>query len=196
MPRKPDSEASKDAILLAGVSLLKSGTSPRVSVDAVAKGAGVAKGLVHYHFKTKMGLLSAVAEKLSRSRIENWSAAFDSDSPRQAIDRSWRLLTEESGNGTLRGWLTLLGSKESLADQSTNNALREFSQSVGSLLLRMLEDDMGLRPTVAPDEVGHLMVAVIDGIGLQLLAGTEADELQGAYAAAWLGLLSLTQPVS
>jgi len=191
-----DGSEARARILGCAEELVRKQGAHSVTVEGVAKAAASAKGLVHYHFKTKKGLLSAVEEKLSKSRIENWSAAFDSESPRQAIDQSWRLLTEESRNGTLRGWLTLLGSKESLADQSANNALREFSQSVGSLLLRMLEDDMGLRPTVTADEVGHLLVAVIDGIGLQLLAGTEADELQGAYAAAWLGLLSLTEPVS
>jgi AcrR family transcriptional regulator len=194
MPR--DGSEARAKILECAVELVRKKGAHSVTVEAVAKAAESAKGLVHYHFKTKKGLLSAVAHELSQSRIQNWSAAFDSKSPTQAIDRSWRLLTKESANGTLRAWLTLVGSRESLADQSTNQALREFSESVGSMLLRMLEDDMGLRPTVPADEIGHLMVAVIDGIGLQLLGGAETDSLQGSYAAAWLGLLSLTEPIS
>lgn len=194
MPR--DGGEARAKILECAEELVRRKGANAVTVEAVAKAAGSAKGLVHYHFKTKKGLLSAVAGRLSQSRIERWSAAFESESPNQAIDRSWKLLAEESGNGTLRGWLTLLGAKESLADQATNNALKQFGKSVGNALLRMLEEDMGLRPTVPADEVGDLLVAVIDGIGVQLLGGADADELHGAYAAAWLGLLSLTEPIS
>ncbi|MEJ2236828.1 MAG: TetR/AcrR family transcriptional regulator [Gemmatimonadales bacterium] len=194
MPR--DGGEARAKILECAEELVRRKGANAVTVEAVAKAAGSAKGLVHYHFKTKKGLLSAVASRLSQYRIENWSAAFESESPNQAIDQSWKLLAEESGNGTLRGWLTLLGTKESLTDQVTNKALTQFRESVGNALLRMLEEDMGLRPTVPADEVGHLMVAVIDGIGVQLLGGTDPEELQGAYAAAWLGLLSLTEPRS
>lgn len=191
-----DGVEARAKILESAEELVRKKGANAVTVEGVAKAAGSAKGLVHYHFKTKMGLLSAVAGRLSESRIQSWSAAFESESPNQAIDQSWKLLAEESDNGTLRAWLTLLGTKESLADQATNNAIKQFRESVGNALLRMLEEDMGLRSTVPAGEVGHLMVAVIDGIGVQLLGGADPEELQGAYAAAWLGLLSLTEPVS
>ena len=35
------------------------------------------------------------------------------------------------------------------------------------------------------------LVSVIDGIGLQLLRADRAPQLENAYAAAWLGILSL-----
>jgi AcrR family transcriptional regulator len=191
-----DGVEARAKILKCAEELVRKKGANVVTVEGVAKAAGSAKGLVHYHFKTKKGLLTAVTEHLTKSRIEHWSAAFEAESPGEAIDRSWALLTEESRDGTLKGWLTLLGARESLIDQSANNVLREFRNSVGTALLRLLEEDMGLRPTVSPTEVGSLMVAVIDGMGLQLLGGADTEELQGAYAAAWLGLLSLTEPKS
>ncbi len=194
MPR--DGSEARSKILECAEELVRNKGANVLTVDGVAKAAGSAKGLVHYHFKTKKGLLSAVSERLSESRADHWSHAFEAESPSQAVHQSWKLLTEESNNGTLRGWLTLFGTKELLADQSINNASRRFSKSVGTALVRMLDEGMGLSPTVRAEEVGRLMVAIIDGIGLQLLGGGDPDALEGAYAAAWLGLLSLTEPTS
>jgi AcrR family transcriptional regulator len=89
-----DGGEARAKILECAEELVRRKGANAVTVEAVAKAAGSAKGLVHYHFKTKKGLLSAVAGRLSQSRIESWSAAFESESPNQAIDQSWKLLAE------------------------------------------------------------------------------------------------------
>jgi len=192
MPRKPDSEASKDAILLAGVSLLKSGMSQRVSVDAVAKEAGVAKGLVHYHFKTKKGLFQTVASRLAEDRRSAWQEAFRKRDPQQAIDATWTLLTRESNDGTLRAWDTLFGSTGVLPEQTVKNETEAFGKALGAAAQEMLAR-LGLRPSIPLSEVGALLSAIVQGMGTMLVRGMQAEDLHGAYAAAWVGLLSLTR---
>jgi AcrR family transcriptional regulator len=192
MPRKPDSEASKDAILLAGVCLLKSGTSQRVSVDAVAKEAGVAKGLVHYHFKTKKGLFQTVASRLAEDRRSAWQEAFRKRDPQQAIDATWTLLTKESNDGTLRAWDTLFGSPGVLPEQAVKNETDAFGKALGAAAQEMLAR-LGLRPSIPVSEVGALLSVIVQGMGTMLVRGMEPEGLQGAYAAAWVGLLSLTR---
>ena len=50
----------------------------------------------------------------------------------------------------------------------------------------------GLKPRIPLSELGNLLAAVVHGIGKMLLAGMNQGELEGAYAAAWLGILSRT----
>lgn len=192
MPRKPNTEASKDAILSAGIFLLKSGTSPRVSVDAVAKEAGVAKGLVHYHFKTKKGLFQTVATRLAEDRRSAWQEAFRKQDPQQAIDDTWTLLTVESSDGTLRAWDALFGSTGVLPEQTVRTETEAFGKALGTAAQGMLSR-LGLSPSIPVSEVGALLSVIVQGMGTLLVRGVEPEGLQGAYAAAWVGLLSLTR---
>jgi len=185
---------ARETILQSAEGLVRKHGAGAVTVEAVAKAAGSAKGLVHYHFKTKIGLLGAVLDRLSQTRIRAWLAALEPGAQQSAVERSWSLLTEESVGGTVLAWHTLIQSGEVFADHSVKSVVNEFSRSLGDALVRLLEEDMRLVPTVPNEEIGWLITAVIDGIGLQLLGGASEDELQGAYAAAWLGILSLTIP--
>ena len=71
MPKKrTNSEKSKQSIVAAADALIRRKGAANVTVDQVAKEAGCAKGLVHYHFKTKRGVIEAVAQHLAASRIK------------------------------------------------------------------------------------------------------------------------------
>jgi AcrR family transcriptional regulator len=192
MPRKPDSEASKDAILAAGIALLKRGTTTRVSVDAVAKEAGVAKGLVHYHFKTKKGLFETIAGRLAADRRQAWEHAFRKPDPQQAIDGTWALLTAESDDGTLLAWDMLFGSSGVLPEQTVRDETEAFGGGLGAAAQGMLAR-LGLHPSIPVSEIGALLSAIVQGMGTLLVRGSDAERLHGAYAAAWVGLLSLTR---
>lgn len=192
MARKPDSQASKDAILEAATLLIMRSGSARISVDAVAKQAGVAKGLVHYHFKTKKGLFERVARHLGQRRREAWERAFQADDPQEAIDATWNLLTNESTNGTLTAWAMLFGSTGMVPEQVVKEEADAFGAALGTATERMLAR-LGLRPSIPVPEVGTLLSAMVQGMGTLLVRGSAPGNLHGAYAAGWLGVLSLTR---
>ena len=181
-------------ILESAARLIRESGAACLTVEATAKGAGVAKGLVHYHFKTKAGLLRAVLSVLTARRCEKWSDALRVPNAAEAVSRSWALLTEESADGTLRAWHSLLGDNQLLTDQIAKDVSAQFSRSLSEGLTRMMDQQLGVVPTIPVAEIGWLLAAVTNGIGLQLMARTAEEELEGAYAAAWLGILSLTQP--
>lgn len=183
---------AREAIIESAEALVRQNGAGAVTIEEVAKAAGTAKGLVHYHFKTKQGLLSVVADRLAASRISDWAAALRPGATESAAETSWRLLTEESATGVILAWQTLLYTGANLPDQAAESHASAFSNSLGTALTQLFADDMGLIPTVPTPEIGWLMAAVIDGIGLQLLAGIGEERLYGAYAAGWLGLLALT----
>ncbi|MGD2134818.1 MAG: TetR/AcrR family transcriptional regulator [Gemmatimonadales bacterium] len=192
MARKPDSDASREAIGQAAIDLIKQRGTERITVDQVAKAAGVAKGLVHYHFKTKRGLFEAVAAEFALERRQRWVAAFGARDPQEAIDKTWAILTEESADGTLRAWGALFGSAGIMPEQAVRDQAASFGRALGEAAQNMVAR-LGLRPTIPASEVGWLLAAVVQGMGSLLTAGADVEELEGAYAAAWLGVLSLTR---
>ena len=187
---------ARERILECAEALVRQQGADAMSIEAVAAAAGSAKGLVHYHFKTKQGLMSAIAERLTATRTNSWGMAFKAPSAEEAISQTWSLLTEESGDGTVQAWQSLVGFGDRLTDGLAKKLRGDFNESLGDALTSMLRDELGLTPTIPDAELGHLLEVVIDGMGFQLTSGTEESRLEGAYSAAWLSILSLTQPSS
>jgi len=185
---------ARQRILECAETLVKQSGAEAVSIDAVAVAAGSAKGLVHYHFKTKQGLMSAVAERVTADRKENWQVAFQAPSAQDAVARTWALLTEESANGTVLAWQSLVGVGGKLPDGLVNRLRAEFAAALCEALASMLREELALISTIPEEEIALLLGAVIDGMGFQLASGSDADALEGAYSAAWLSILSLTRP--
>jgi AcrR family transcriptional regulator len=193
-PGSEDNDA-RAAILDAAVQLLRGGRGTNVTTDQVARKAGCAKGLVHYHFKGKDQLLAAAADRLWRERTEAWTGALSSKGPKAAIGHAWDTLVSESSGGTAASCATLGMRPEKLVVQSVGAARAEFSRRVAAALKRLLAD-LNLEPSVPVTELGALLVATIEGIGLQLGSGANPDELEPAWSAFWAGVLSLTRPLA
>jgi AcrR family transcriptional regulator len=185
-----NAERARVAILDAALGLLHRRGS--LTVDQVAGGAGCAKGLVHYHFHTKGELLAAAASRLAERRRARWTEAFRADTPDAAIRRSWNLLVSESRDGTLRAWFALCTDTDKVTGQTVSKEVGSFGEAIARAADALVRE-LGLTPTVSIQELGLLLAAVVHGCGLQLQAGVPPSRLQGAYAAAWLGVLSLTR---
>ena len=188
---RSEPEESMETIVSSALGLVKRQGAAGVTVGAVADEAGCAKGLVHYHFKTKQRLWDATAQKLSYERNRSWAAAFKAKSPKDAIQATWDLLIAESANGTTLAWTTMFGPGGLVSDHTVSSAVSDFSHTLGQSAQGMLER-LGMRIRIPESEIGLLLCAVVTGAGFQLLAGSSRDDLEGAYAAAWLGILALT----
>ena len=189
---KRDPERARTAILEASEALLRDRGAAGVTMEGVARRAGYAKGLVLYHFKTKLGLLEATAKRLSEHRERRWKEAFDSGNPMKAVDATWALLTDESESGVMRAWISLLGPGSHVTDQVASELHRRFSTCVGKATARLMAD-IEHRFSIPEAEIGWLLGSVVHGMGLSLLGGADRETLSGAYAAAWLGVLSLAR---
>jgi len=186
-----NAERARTAILDAALQLLR--RSGGLTVDQVAVAARCAKGLVHYHFHTKGALLAAAASRLAERRRAHWGRAFRAATPDAAIRQSWELLAAESRDGTLRAWFSLCSEPDKVTGRTVSTETEGFGATIAQAA-ESLVGELGLTPTVSIEELGLLLAAVVHGTGLQLEAGVPPAKLQGAYAAAWLGVLSLTRP--
>ena len=99
---------SKAQILATAEHQLRQTGAGSITVDGIARAAGCAKGLVHYHFNTKNELLSAAAQAMFGRRCERWAEALKAPSFDIAIRSSWALLKTEAAEGVTRAWTSIL----------------------------------------------------------------------------------------
>lgn len=187
---RPSSDV-RDRILGSVDEQLRKVGAGSLTIDQVAREVGCAKGLVNYHFKTKSLLLSAAAERLFAERNSRWTEALSSISADEAIRRSWMLITSETSSGFWKAEASLAAITDNLTVQTVNKATDDFAATLGKAVARILSG-MHLSPSVSQDELGHLLGAGIYGLGMQLLRGLHPRHVEGAYAALWLAILSLT----
>ena len=191
MARSP--EQSRSTILGAAERLLRKRGEGVPTLAAVAREARCAKGLVNYHFSSKDSLLAAVAEEMGRRRVDRWQAAFAGRSADAAIQATWDMILVEHQEGLANGWAALRAETHKLTVRTVNQTIALFAQSLVQAVAQLLAG-MSLRPSVPVAELGWYLAAVVQGMELLLDAGGDPSELQGAYAAAWLGILSLAKP--
>lgn len=150
------------------------------SVDRVARTAGCAKGLVHYHHGTKRALLQAVAARLESAHWQRRVDGLAGSQGADALDTLWQALVAEVATGEWEALLSLRSEPEfTPASTDDGPALERFSASLATAL------DL---PRPASDEM-RLVVAALDGLQLALHRGGNPVPLREAYHRLWLAVL-------
>ena len=163
MPK--DASSTRAGILSAAVQTLQRFGVEGFTLDAVARRAGVVKGLVLYHYGSRGRLLRAAASQVGDTRDAALVKALASGSGMKGVDACWDELRRQAEDGTARAWLSL--SAAGLIDRSDRN--------------------MGL------DEAAR--TAAVDGCALALASGVPLTDARDAYTALWLALLDVGEEV-
>ena len=158
-----DATSTRQNILAAAVQTLQRGGVEGFTLDAVARRAGVVKGLVLYHYASRGRLLRAAASQIATLRSAGIEGALASGSGAGALDACWEELRRQAEDGTARAWLSLCAA--GLIDRSARHA--QFEDAARE--------------------------AVIDGTAIALAAGVPLADAKDAYDALWLTLLEVTQ---
>ena len=180
-------------ILSAAEDVLKTSGAASFTLDSVASAAGCAKGLVHYHFGSRTQLLIAANDRLWDRREDDWAKALRAGAPEDCIRQSWTLLAAEASSGITRAWLSLLTEPDRALGQAVRRRMERFDTAMRGATTALL-DNLGLEPTIPPDEWSRLVVASAYGLGLQLVARGKTPALEADYSAIWLSALGLTRP--
>ena len=160
MPK--DSAPSRSAILAAAVYTLKRSGIEAFTLDGVARRAGVAKGLVLYHYGSRARLLRSAAAQVAGERAAGIAGALARGPGMVAVDACWEELRRQAEDGTARAWLGLCAAG----------------------LIERPASDAGFE--------GAARQAVLDGCAAALSAGAPLAELRDAYHALWLALVDLS----
>lgn len=163
MPK--DASSTRAGILSAAVQTLQHSGVEGFTLDAVARRAGVVKGLVLYHYGSRGRLLRAAADQVGASRDAALTKALASGPGMKGVDACWDELRRQAEDGTARAWLSLCAA--GLIDRSARN--------------------LGL------DEAAR--TAAVDGCALALASGVPLTDARDAYTVLWLALLDVGEEV-
>jgi AcrR family transcriptional regulator len=162
-----------EAILDAAAELLRAHGYRRVSIDDVATRAGVGKGTIYLHWRTREALFWAVLQRETLQLLERLIADLAADAelalPQRLISR---IFVELDGRPLVRA--LLMSDKDVLgaltADESVVAAQREMTGQPD--YLQLLRDQGLLRPELSVEAAGHLLNCVIQGF----FAGAETAD--------------------
>jgi AcrR family transcriptional regulator len=186
-------EVARKRIVDAAVQELTAAAGLAPTMDQVASAAGCAKGLVHYHFRTKDALLAEAAGRIWADRGRTWREALSNPDPSAALAAAWSVLTREARNGRTMSCLALGSLPGAMTVQSARAGRSSFSQALGDGLAELL-DHMGRSAAVPPSEIATLLASVADGLGIRIAGGDKPEDLEPAWSAFWAAVLSLTRP--
>jgi len=171
----------KDAILSAAIEVISLHGLNNWTVEEVANRAHCAKGLVNYHYRSKLDLLVLAAETLRDDRAARRLAAVQASGSR-ALDRLWATLSAEVETGWFAAWTSLLA-----ADDPLRRAAAERAPA-SSAFADALSRSLGLEGQLTPQ--APLIQAALDGLELRLLQGAPARETEEAYHRFWLTVVA------
>ena len=171
----------KDIILGAAIAVLASDGLNNWTVEEVANRSHCAKGLINYHYRTKLGLLGCAAETLRDDRAARRLAAVQATGT-QALDRLWEVMVHEVESGWFGAWMSLLVADAPLRKAAATNPGE--TSAFASALSRSLGLD-GQLASQAP-----LIEAALDGLELRLLQGAPPEETEEAYHRFWVSALA------
>jgi len=171
----------KEQITSASLEVLVQVGLDRWTVAEVARTAGCAKGLIHYHHRTKEVLLAAVADRLVNKRVEDRLGALH-DSGTGALDQLWSVLTAAAETGETAAWLALLGHSSSSVRQACRPPPDQLTQMASAI-----GDAFAIEPPEEPDVRG--LEAALDGLELALVRGDDTDRVHEAFHQTWLSVL-------
>lgn len=168
-------------ILDAARTLLTRDGLEKWSTERVARAAGCAKGLVHYHFRGRGALLAEVARTLVGEAAERRTREL-AGTGTAALDRLWRELEREVASGQLAARLALFGVSDGQvrsALEPTGDQLAAFAAAIGAAL--SIGDITGAE--------ARGTWATLDGLGAAIVTGASKDAIYEAFDRWWLTLL-------
>ncbi|HEX9727315.1 MAG TPA: TetR/AcrR family transcriptional regulator [Gemmatimonadales bacterium] len=196
MPRTTPSsrgDNAREMILEAACIALRSTPAATLTVDAIAKHAGCAKGLVHYHFKTKNRLLAEAAKAIWLKRAAEWGQALHAAPAEDGIQKGWNLLVAEATAGITKACASLAVLPDQQTGQAVSEGVADYTVKLASAVSDLF-GAVGLAPSVPKGDLAKLALAVFTGLSELLVAGADPAELEGAYTAFWAAALSLSVP--
>jgi AcrR family transcriptional regulator len=185
------STGTKASIANAALDVLSEAGLKGATFDRIAERAGCAKGLVNYHFPSRIDLFAEVVS-LATQRLWAPRQQALSASGSAVVDQTWKVLLAERGTGIQ---LAISG-LSSLRSESRIDQAFKLTKGSGLEAWRSCVADW-LRQsrfrTDSQDDVSIAIAAILQGFAATL-ADEEPDDVYPAYLIAWLGLTAALAP--
>ena len=185
MPGKKSAYSRKSAadrrqeLITAGIACLGKGGMSAFTIDQICKQAGVSRGLINHHFKSKGDLLNCIYADMTDHLLQDYSCGDGRHTLASIIETSF---DEKSFNRmNLRAWLSIWGQ---VASNATLNDLHRqrygaYKAKIKNALADIASANAGLFDV---DSVARQFIALIDGLWLEYCLHSSGFSLQAAKA--------------
>lgn len=185
MGRPSNTEQRKQEIVTALLHVMANVGYEKASIQSIAKQAGLAPGLIHYHFKTKQDILIAAIHWIAASAEQRLQAMLnDARDPWEKLKAfvNARLATGETQMPQIvAAWIVVA------SESIKHDDVRTIYQNLIKTQLAILSDlivDVWTNKTEIDDEVNHLSAIIVSAIeGAFQLSVTAPDAMPKNYAA-------------
>ena len=166
-------------LIEAGIACLGKGGMAAFTIDQICKQAGVSRGLINHHFKTKDELLACIYADMTEHLLYEPETGDSRRILRSIIETSF---DESSFNrSNLRAWLSIWGQVAS--NETLNELHRErygtYKARIKKALIDVSSADAG---NFDVDAVARQLIALIDGLWLEYCLHSDGFALAAAKA--------------
>ena len=154
------------------------------SMGAVARAAGVSKGLLHYHFQSKEHLLIEAQRATFQQIFTRFAERFERgdrgmDTAVDALDALWDSLI------TMKAWTPFMVEtlSQAVADRPVRQTVDAFYDEAMNLLQQGIEqtfEEDRDRMAVPPERLARMVRVNMHGLIIELARARDADELAKA----------------
>ncbi len=194
MPKVVDAEEKRTEIVYAAWSLIAERGLPAATLRAVAAEAQMSMGAVQHYFDSKESMLLYACERMADLAGAQWSATADGDTARaRLVALALTSLTEHPLQRVgIAAWSAFV------SRAAADAAMAEIVQRVWSgathqtaTLLAEAARESGVELADSADDVAAVFQALLDGLGIRVLAGhlsfTRARQLASQFLDHQLG---------
>lgn len=186
MPRKSNTEQRREEIVVALLAVIAEHGYEKATIQAIAQQAGLAPGLIHYHFKNKeeilLHLVKSLAE-LSRRRYLEYAAAASTPQEKLKAYIDARLAKGKGSNPDAVAAWVIIGA-EAVRQPQVREIYQEVMAAELALVTPLLKDCLANqgKKTRNVSQLAAGLIAFIEG-AFQL-ASAARDIMPQGYAAA------------
>ena len=185
MGRPSNTEQRKQEIINALLRVMAERGYEKASIQAIAKEAGLAPGLIHYHFKTKQEILLGLVNWIASSateRLDKMETEVSDPWDKLTVFINARLATGETElPQVVSAWVVIAG--ESIRQPEIKEIYQGLIEQQLNLLKKLIAD-VWQNKSVNSKEVVHLSAIVISAMeGAFQLSATANEIMPKNYAA-------------
>jgi len=173
LSRAEGKQRSRQKLITATINSIAKHGFAETTLARVSAGAGLSRGIVNFHFRSKDALFLEALRFLSREYRENWSRAFDEAGPTAAEKLEAVLMVDFeppiSNRNRIAAWFAFYGEAKSRPtymasctdmDQATYDAIVDLCRTI-------IEE--GGYPNLDPERVAEGFSTMGDGLWLDIL---------------------------
>jgi TetR/AcrR family transcriptional repressor of bet genes len=162
--RRKSAQQRRQELIRAGIICLGKGGMSAFTIDQICKQAGVSRGLINHHFKTKEDLLICIYANMTDHMVQD----FKTDEPAQQLAEIIETSFDEHSfnRSNLRAWLSIWGevATHKALNSLHQNRYRKYKSRIANAMVGMVVPNQA---EFNADSVARQLIALIDGLWLE-----------------------------